>query len=428
MDDTIFACSTGAPPAAIAIVRMSGPAAFPTAAALVGPLPKPRHAALRALRDPRDGTLLDRAVVLVFPRPRSSTGEDLVELHVHGGRAVVSAVTAVLAIHIGVRAAEPGEFTRRALTNGILDLTAAEGLGDLLSAETETQRRAALRTAEGGLRTLIDGWTERLIGVAARVEAQLDFSDEDDVAAEATQAIADEVAIIRNEMAILLDAPSVERLRDGIRIVIAGPPNSGKSTLLNTLTGRDVAIVSSVSGTTRDRIEAPVTRAGIAYVLTDTAGLTTTPGDEIERVGVERAMAAIDGADITLWLDDMPAPDPCHIHVHARADLETRALVPASCDVAISAATGMGIETLWNIIAERAGALLPAVDSLTTNARQRALLSQCTAHLAAAAAHTDMLILAEEVRSALRTFDAITGRSGTEDILDVIFSRFCIGK
>lgn len=382
---------------------------------------------MRALRDPTDGHLLDRALVLVFPAPNTATGEDLVELHLHGGRAVVAAVGTTLARFAGLRPAEAGEFTRRALSNGVIDLTAAEGLGDLLNAETEMQRRAALRVAEGGLRSVIEGWTNRLVTVAARVEAELDFSDEDDVPSTAVEDIADEIDAIRASMEILLAAPPIERLYDGVRVVIAGPPNSGKSTLLNALTGRDLAIVSPLSGTTRDRIEAPVARGGIAYLVTDTAGLTETPNDMVEEIGVARAEAAIGSADIVLWLGDTRPVDPEYIALHARADVAGRATPPPFSDLAVSAETGAGIATLWELIAQRAAALVPLSDTIATNERQRALLRQSHGHLTIGAQH-DMLVIAEEIRCALSALNAVTGRVGTEDVLDAIFSRFCIGK
>lgn len=427
MRETIFATSSGAPPAAIAIVRLSGPSAFTIARGLVGDLPVPRRAALRALHDPRDGSVLDRALVLVFPGPRTATGEDLVEFQVHGGRAVVLAVEACLAAQPGARHAEAGEFTRRALENGVIDLTEAEGLGDLLSAQTETQRRAALRVAEGGLRAQVDRWTDRLIDIAARIEAQLDFSDEDDVTSENSDEIVAAIAVTAAEIARLLSAPPVERLYDGVRLVLAGPPNSGKSTLLNALAGREVAIVSAISGTTRDRIEVPVERGGIAYLLTDTAGLTDFPGDEIERIGIERAADAIASADIVVWLGDDAPSDPAHLRVHARADLPGRDALPSDRVLALSAKTGEGLDGLWEVIAQRARALLPQEDVLTTNRRQRGLLSACLEHLQAATG-SDFLIVAEEVRGALKALDAVAGRSGIENVLDAIFSRFCIGK
>ena len=425
--DTIFATSSGAPPAAIAIIRLSGPRAFAIGSALATRLPPTRYAGLRALRDPRDDALLDRALVLTFPGPKSSTGEDLVEFHVHGGRAVVAAVEAAIASQSGARQADAGEFTRRALENGIIDLTAAEGLGDLLAAETEMQRRAALQMAEGGLRRSIDLWTDRLVGIAARVEAQLDFSDEDDVAAGAIQ-VAPEIIEIASEIEALLANPPVERLRDGIRVVIAGPPNSGKSSLLNALADRDAAIVSSISGTTRDRIEVPVMHGGLAFVLTDTAGLTNAPSDQIERIGVERARSAMVTADIVLWLGDDRAPDPSYVQIHARADVPGREVAPPHAHLVLSVATNRGLDRIWTVLAERGAAMIPKSDVLATNVRQRSILVACRERLRSAVSTADLLIVAEDLRSTLRLFDQITGRSGIEDVLDAIFSTFCIGK
>jgi tRNA modification GTPase len=427
-DDTIYAVSTGAPPAAIAIVRVSGAAAMGVARAIAGEGPlRPRHAALRVLRDPTTGTVLDRAILLSFPGPATATGEDLVEFHLHGGRAVVAAVEAAIGRIDGTRRADPGEFTRRALANGRIDLTEAEGLGDLLAAQTESQRRAALRIAEGGLRGQIETWSDALVRVAAEVEAALDFSDEDDVAEPPVAAIATKIAGIAQAIDGLLATPPVERLHDGIRVVIAGPPNSGKSTLLNALTGRDVAIVSAISGTTRDRIEATVVRRGVAYALTDTAGLTETPGDEIERIGIARAQDAIEGADIVLWLDDEPPPDPTYLVLHSRADVPGRECVPAG-RMAVAAQAGIGIDSLWEVIEDRSRSLLPPEDSLALNARQRTLLTHAASHLAAVQREDDLLVVAEEVRATLRLFDQIVGRSGIENVLDSIFARFCIGK
>ena len=312
--DTIYAVSSGAPPAAIAVLRLSGAGAFAAVRALAGELPEPRRAALRALR--QEGNLLDRALVLLFPGPDSATGEDVAELHVHGGRAVIRAVEAALAGMPGLREADPGEFTRRALANGRIDLSEAEGLGDLLAAETEFQRRAAIRSAEGAVRREVEGWTARLLAIAARAEAILDHSDEDDVEPDAQLHRAAELAA---DIEAVVERAPVERLRDGIRIVLAGPPNAGKSTLLNALAGRDAAIVSPIAGTTRDRIEAPVVRDGLAYLLIDTAGLAEATEDVIEAIGIERARAALAEADQVLWLGDDPGPEGA-IAIHARAD------------------------------------------------------------------------------------------------------------
>lgn len=426
-DDTIFAVSSGSPPAAISIIRLSGPAAFTVARVLGGALPAPRRAGVRALRDPRDGLLLDRALVLIFPGPRTATGEDVVELHVHGGRAVVAAVQTAIAACEGTRVAVPGEFTRRALERGVIDLTEAEGLADLLSAQTEAQRRAALRMAEGGVREAVDRWTERLVAIAARIEAQLDFSDEDDVADEVIETVAADIARIEDEIAQLLVTPTVDRLHDGVRVVIAGPPNSGKSSLLNALVARDVAIVSPISGTTRDRIEAGVVRNGVAYLLTDTAGLTVAPGDDVERIGVARARDAVAAADIVLWLGEPHEAKAGYIRVHARSDLAERAIAPRDTDVIVSARTGMGMAAIWETLAAGAAKLIPAENSVAINRRQRTLLEKCSTSLTGVAGRPP-LVIAEDVRHALRALDEIGGRGGIERVLDAIFANFCIGK
>lgn len=425
--DTIFAVSSGAPPAAIGIVRVSGAAAFAAVACLAGTLPAPRRASLRALRD-SSGLLIDRALVLAFPGPDSATGEDVVELHVHGGRAIVRAVEAALALQPGLRRAEPGEFTRRALLNGRIDLTEAEGLGDLLAAETEAQRRAALLVAEGAIRRLAQGWTDRLLALAARVEAQLDFADEDDVTLDTLAPISAALVVLAGEMDAALANPPVERLRDGVRVVIAGPPNSGKSTLLNALAERDAAIVSPISGTTRDRIEVPVTRGGIAYVLTDTAGLAGETLDPIEQIGISRAEEAMQNADVVLWLGDEAPPSPDMIAVHARADIEGREIAPPNADLAISVASGMGMASLWKLLGNRAATILPREDAVAMNQRQRSLIAACAAAAQSAAAHEDLILVAEDLRLAMAALDALVGRSDVEAMLDALFRRFCLGK
>lgn len=430
MNDTIFAVSSGAPPAAIAILRISGAGAFDAIHALTSDVPKPRTAALRALRDPASGELLDRALVLIFPGPSSATGEDLAELHLHGGRAVVGAVESALASLAGLRAAEPGEFTRRALTNGRIDLSEAEGLGDLLIAETEAQRRAAIRSTEGAVRREVEGWSTCALMLSAQVEALLDHGDEDDVAtgADPLPAIQASASTLADTIDAVAARPPVERLRDGLRVVLAGPPNAGKSTLLNALTGRDAAIVSPVAGTTRDRIEAPVVRGGVAYLLTDTAGITANPGDAIEAIGVTRAQGALAAADILLWLgDEAPPEHPVALWIHARADEDGRVSNPGA-DLTLSAATGAGIDMLWERLAALSSALLPPPDLVALNARQRDLCFAASRALRSGVIETDLLLVAEHLRSALRAFDAISGKAGVEAMLDALFGRFCIGK
>lgn len=426
--DTIFALSSGAPPAAIAILRISGPSAFEAAGALAGRLPKPRRATLTRLTDPDSGELLDRALILSFPGPATATGEDLVELHLHGGRAIVRAVEAALGGQPGLRPAEPGEFTRRALLNGRIDLSEAEGLGDLLTAETEAQRRMAIRAAEGAVSRQVEAWTSRLLLLSATVEATLDHSDEDDVVSDGGIATIDRQAVmLAEDIETVAGRPPVERLRDGIRVVLAGPPNAGKSTLFNALVEREAAIVSPVAGTTRDRIEAPVVRQGMAWLLTDTAGLAEQAGDAIEEIGIARARAAVAEADLVLWLGE-EAPAEEAIWVHGRCDLPGREKLPAGKHVAVSAVTGEGLDALWEGMSARAASLLPSLEQLALNRRQQALCMTAAAALRGAAAESDLLLVAEDLRSAQRAFDAITGRADVEAMLDSLFQRFCIGK
>lgn len=424
--DTIYAVSSGAPPAAIAVLRLSGARAFEAVRALAGDVPAPRRAALRALRHEHDGELLDRALVLIFPGPDSATGEDVAELHLHGGRAVVLAVETALAALPGLRQAEPGEFTRRALEHGRIDLSEAEGLGDLLIAETEAQRRAAIRSAEGAVRREVEGWTTRLLAIAAQVEALLDHADEEDVVGADPAPALQAAAELAREIDAVVLRPPVERLRDGIRVVLAGPPNAGKSTLLNALADREAAIVSPIAGTTRDRIEAPMVRDGIAWLLIDTAGLAETPGDAIEAIGIARAREALAGADLTLWLGD-DAPPAGAIKVHARADEPGREVAPGG-SIAVSAKTGQGIDGLWLALGEAARTLLPPADRVALNQRQRLLCASAARGLHAAASEADLLLVAEHLRSARRAFDAVTGRADVEAMLDSLFARFCIGK
>jgi tRNA modification GTPase len=426
--DTIFAVSSGAPPAAIAVLRISGDAAFAAVQQLAGDVPAPRRAALRTLRDAA-GEPLDQALVLCFPGPRSATGEDLAELHLHGGRAVVRAVEAALTQLPELRAAEAGEFTRRALLHGRLDLSEAEGLGDLLMAETEAQRRAAIRSAGGAVRRHAEDWTNRLLGLAARIEAELDHGDEDDVAGtDPLPALRSGAAALGSEIAAVAGRPPVERLRDGLRVALGGPPNAGKSTLFNALAERDAAIVSPIAGTTRDRIEVPVVREGIAWLLIDTAGLAEDTDDPIEAIGVARARNALSEADLLLWLgDDPPPPHACAVWVHARADVDGRG--PAQPEqLVVSVREGRGVDTLWQRMAEVASDLLPPPDLVALNARQRGWCVAAANALTRASLLDDPLLFAEELRAARRALDAITGRAGVEDVLDALFGKFCIGK
>lgn len=428
---TIFALSSGQPPAAIGVVRLSGSQAFGAAQALVDHLPPPRRAGLRTLRHPETGEVIDRALVLVFPGPATATGEDLVEFHCHGGRAVIAALEEALIAFPGLRRAEPGEFTRRALASGRIDLAEAEGLGDLLNAETELQRQAAMQATEGRVSQAAEQWTRALLSLSAGVEAMLDHDDEEDVArtVDPVEAIRHGCADLALAMKHVLANPPVERLHDGFCVVLAGPPNAGKSTLLNALAERELAIVSPIAGTTRDRIEATVKRGGIVYRLIDTAGLADATDDMIEAIGIDRARQAVAGADLMLWLGDEPPQDaPARwLWLHPRADLTDRAVVVPG-RIGVSAATGMGLDRLWSVIEEEAAQVMPRLDRLVLNQRQRALSSEAAQALSQASSAEDTLIMAEALRIARRAVDAITGRAGTEEMLDALFSRFCIGK
>lgn len=424
MTDTIFALSSGAPPAAIAIVRISGPQADAALEALAGKLPPARTAVLATLRCETE--VLDRALVLRFPGPDSATGGSVAELHLHGGRAVVAAVLAALAKLDGLRAAEPGEFTRRAFENGRIDLAEAEGLADLLAAETEAQRRAALAMAGGALSRKVEWWRHRVLAAAAGVEAALDFSDEDDVGASPEPGWAGEVQTLAAEMRAALARPPAERLRDGVRIVIAGPPNAGKSSLLNALAEREAAIVSEMPGTTRDLIEAPISVRGLPILLIDTAGLRES-GDPVEQIGIERARTSVAAADIILWLGDPAAAPPGSLRVQSKCDV-IAAPGGAEVDATVSAVTGEGLSDLVDLLVHRARALLPRENEAALNARHRSLIAECLSDLDDAHRCDDLLIAAEALRRARTSLDRITGRAGVEDMLDALFGRFCIGK
>jgi tRNA modification GTPase len=423
--ETIFALSSGAPPAALAVVRISGPRAGAALTELAGVMPPPRRASLARLRDPGTGELLDRALTLWFPGPNSATGEDLAELHLHGGRSVVAAVSHVLAAMPGLRPAQPGEFTRRAFEHGRIDLAEAEGLSDLLAAETEAQRRNAMAVAEGGLSRIIEGWRGTLLGLSARIEALLDFSDEADVTGdEAT--IADEIHRLANDIAARLADPPAERLKEGVRVVFAGPPNAGKSTLFNSLVGRDAAITSPLAGTTRDLIEAPVAWGGIPFLMIDTAGLRDA-ADQIEQIGVERAEHAVGRADIILWLGpprQCPQPERA-IMVHAQCDFFGP---DDGADVSTSVVTGEGLDLLRSLLAARARTLLPPPDRIAFNQRQRSALADCLSALKMAEATPDLILWGESLRLGRSALDRVTGRAGVEDMLDALFGTFCIGK
>jgi tRNA modification GTPase len=422
--DTIFALSSGSPPAAIAVVRISGPLAGKALSALAGALPEPRHAGLRALRD--GGTLLDEALVLWFPGPQAATGEDLAELHLHGGRAVVAGVERALEAISGLRRAEPGEFTRRAFANGRIDLAEAEGGADLLSAETELQRRAALELAGGALSRRVDGWRERLLAQSAALEAVLDFADEDDVAT-LPALFGQQLDMLRAEIGDALAAPHAETLREGYRVVLAGPPNAGKSTLFNALVESEAAITAPGAGTTRDVLVRPVALGGVPFSFVDTAGLRDEGAEEVEAIGIARAQAELLKADLVLWLGPQGEGPVGAWEIEAQAD---RADHPAKTtpQSRVSALTGEGLAELKQALVRHATQSMPKPGETALNARQRGLLGDAAAALAGAEGETDPLLLAEHLRLARVAFDRLTGRAATEDLLDTLFGRFCIGK
>ncbi|WP_033926834.1 tRNA uridine-5-carboxymethylaminomethyl(34) synthesis GTPase MnmE [Sphingomonas sp. 35-24ZXX] len=429
--ETIYALSSGAPPAALAIIRISGVRAGPALQALCGALPAPRRASLRSLRHPETGDLLDRGVVLWFPGPHTATGEDLGELHLHGGRAVVRAVEAALAALPGLRLAEPGEFTRRAFQNGRIDLAEAEGLSDLLFAETEAQRVAAIRMASGHLSRQVETWRHDVLRLSALVEADLDFSDEDDVDADVADMVGQGANALAADIRAALARPRAERLRDGIRVVLAGPPNSGKSTLLNALLQREAAIVSDIAGTTRDVIEAPVALQGVPFVLTDTAGLRDEGAEAIETIGIERARTAMAGADIVLWLGpEGEGPEhPALWEIETQIDRQgVSRETKRSARQRVSAQTGEGLQALIDDLVITARTLLPGAGEVALNARQHALLVQCADAVDQAVAMDDPLLRAESLRLARLALDQLLGRTHVEDMLDALFGAFCIGK
>ena len=426
------------PPAAIGVVRVSGPHAGEALRKLAGRLPAPRHASLAELRDAA-GAPLDRALIFWFPGPATATGEDLAEVHLHGGRAVVAAVEAALGAMPGLRRAEPGEFTRRAFLNGRIDLAEAEGLADLLAAETESQRVQALGMASGHVSRAVEAWQDRLLNLMAGAEAELNFADEDDV--EVGEGVAQRLISGMGALAVELDGwlarPAAEVISEGLSVVIAGPPNAGKSTLINALAQRELAIVSPVAGTTRDVIETPLALDGIAMRFSDTAGLRGEGADVIEAIGIDRARAAVEAADILLWLGSPgEAPDhPRTILIAAQADRwrgdAAAEAAAAQCDLILSATTGEGMDKLHTYIVDMARTLLPREGDAALRQRQRAALAEARDWLrieAGSREARDLILLAERLRLAATALDRITGRAGVEEMLDTLFGRFCIGK
>jgi len=437
-DDTIFALSSGAAPSGVAVIRLSGPGVRFGLETLAGGVPPARLAALRTLRAPETGDVLDRGLVLFFAGPASFTGEDVAELQVHGGRAVIASILKTLAGLPGFRQAEAGEFTRRAFENGRADLTEIEGLADLVAAETEMQRRLAIRQAEGGLRKLYEDWRRRLIRARALIEAGLDFVDEEDVPDDVMAPAWREAAEVATEMAAHLDDQHFgERVRDGFEVVLLGPPNAGKSSLLNALVRREAAIVTAEPGTTRDLIEVSLDLGGHAVTLVDTAGLRETES-VVEREGIARARRRAGAADLVLalsdndsWTETIPEATPL-LRVRTKLDLvdsDSKRVAEAS-DIALSARTGEGLDRLVRAIGEALDLARPMPAALITRARQRDGISRSLDYLRELEREVDRAIevKAELLRSAADALGRVTGKVDVEDLLDVIFAEFCIGK
>ncbi len=443
MTATIFALATAPGRSGVAVVRVSGPGSAAALSALTRrPLPEPRRAGRTTLRDPATGDALDDALVLRFQAPASFTGEDVVELHLHGGRAVVSGVIDALSALPGLRLAEPGEFTRRAFENGKLDLTEAEAVADLIDAETTAQRRQALRQMDGALGRLYDGWRERLTRALAHIEADIDFA-EDDLPGGVADAVRPVIDTLVSEIgAHLNDGGRGERLREGLHIAIVGAPNAGKSSLLNALARRDAAIVSARAGTTRDVIEVQLDLGGYPVVLADTAGLREAAADEVEEEGIRRARDRASRADVKIAVFDgtaLPALDAATLGlidadtvvVVNKTDLP--AAVPSMIGgvepVALSARTGVGLAQLEaRLTAFSADRLAVGSAPSLTRARHRAALDECRIALLRALSAPLPELAAEDLRLASRALGRITGRVDVEDLLDIIFRDFCIGK
>jgi tRNA modification GTPase len=453
--DTIFALSSGRPPAAIAVVRLSGPHARTALEALIGRVPEPRKAALARVRDPANGEAIDQALALWFPGPSSETGEDMAELQLHGGRAVVAAVFGALGRIDGLRPAEAGEFTRRAFENGQLDLTAVEGLADLIGAETEAQRRQAYRQLKGLLGDRAESWRARLIQALALVEARIDFSDEADVPEDLMGPALKIAGELRDEIAAALaGSHRGERLRDGLVVAIAGPPNAGKSTLLNRIARREVAIVSPVPGTTRDVIEVHLDLGGYPVTLLDTAGIRDSD-DPVEQEGIRRARQRASEADLVLWVEDAKQADAQNRAtrvqrpaaqfsgtgvtwvIRNKADLlapeQRNELKDDNNELSfdLSATTGLGLAEFLAKLAQHAASYFGSEPALITRERHRSALNSVKQALERALAEGPvgrLDIAAEELRGAAHTLGRLSGRIDVEDILDVIFRDFCIGK
>ena len=441
-DETIFALSSGIGKSAVSVIRISGPRSRQILESMTSGHATPRQARLTKVRDPESGEIVDQGLALWFPGPHSFTGEDLMELHLHGSRAVVAKIFSVLGQIPGVRVAEPGEFSRRAMENGKLDLIATEALADLIDAETEAQRKLALLEQGGSLRSFGDQLRNDLIGLMADIEIALDFTDEVDGAEGIADGVRSNLTIIEAKLAAVEGGhANAERVRDGLTVLIAGPPNAGKSSLLNAIAQRDVAIVSEIAGTTRDLVEVRLDLGGLPVNLIDTAGIRPT-NDPVEREGVRRALDKARSADLVLWLSpvDEPAESPPNDIRHdalwlvrTKADLgvEVRdGMNAGDRTIALSALTGIHLDDLLRALRDFAEARMSIKDSIiVANERQRrAIAAAREAVEAARKPHLPPEVVAEELRHATFALENLLGKVGVENVLDSVFARFCIGK
>lgn len=434
IDDTIFALSSGGLPSGVAVVRLSGPQALSVTQALVGELPPARTASLRTIRT-RNGSVIDRGLVLVFTGPQSFTGEDCSEFQLHGGKAVIAALLSELALFASCRLAENGEFSRRAFDHGRIDLLEAEGLADLLAAETEMQRRLAIEQSSGGLSELYHAWANQLTRARAFIEAEFDFSDEGDVPGSVSDQVWVDMQQLRRKLSDHLQGARFgEIVRDGLKVAISGPPNSGKSSLLNALANRDVAIVTNIPGTTRDVLEVDLDIDGYSVRLFDTAGIRPTD-DIVEAEGIRRALLAVESADVVISLTEIgDAHRPrqksrsSHISVGTKSDLHGETDL---FDICISTRSKAGLEQLHNRLATELHRLSDGMAlAVPARRRHRLLLEEALRDLSTAIENEDigLDVRAEYLRSAAQALGRITGHVDVEDLLGVIFSEFCVGK
>lgn len=405
---------------------MSGPRAGAALETLTGPRPEPRRATVRQVTDPQLGWL-DEALVLWMPGPQSATGEDCAEIHCHGGRAVIRAIEAALAGPCGLRVAEAGEFTRRAFQNGRMDLLEAEALGDMLSAETELQRAVLAQSLEGHASAVVARWREAILAASAAVEQELDFSDDDEEGVAPPSVWRSELREVAGEMREWLAAPSADKLREGVRIVLAGPPNSGKSSLFNAILDESAAIVSPIAGTTRDAIERPIALGGVPFLLVDTAGLRADSADAIEQIGISRAEQELARADIVLWLGPEGEGPKGALEVSSMIDLPD-ARRKSGGALAVSSLTRQGLGELLEAVVDAGRDRLPRPGQVAVSRRQRQHLSEASAALVSAFEEGDPLLAGEILRQARHAMDRMLGNVATEDMLDALFGRFCIGK